>query len=101
MTPHGEFACRPFPIRYIGNIYIDEDGDGTSDIIDATMGINPYAEASLLAHLELGESWGLYGEAAYRILANDIYAEGLDDGATRVGYSTPITFGAGLTYSMW
>ena len=88
-------------LRYVGNIYIDEDGDGDADIIDATMGINPYAEASLLAHLELGDSWGLYGEAAYRILANDIYAEGLDDGATRVGYSTPITFGAGLTYSMW
>jgi len=88
-------------LRYVGNIYIDNDGDGDADIIDNTTGINPYAEASLLAHLELGETWGLYGEAAYRVLANDIYADGLADGATRVGYSTPITFGAGLTYSMW
>jgi hypothetical protein len=88
-------------LRSVGNIYVDTDNDGEPDVIDSTVGINPYAEASLLVHLELGETWGLYGEAAYRILANDIYADGLADGATRVGFSTPITFGAGLTYSMW
>jgi hypothetical protein len=87
-------------LRYVGNIYNDTDGDGEA-VVDNTVGMSPYVEASFLAHLELGESLGLYGEVAYRVLANNVYAAGLDDFDTRVAYSLPLLFGVGLTYSLW